>query len=93
MNTLALSELVVLGVVAVWVLCVMLSVWFGAQRGVTVSSALLGLALGPLGVLATLLQTDRLHMRCRICGEKVPKGARFCPHCRRELTPELVEAC
>lgn len=87
------EKLILLSVIAGWGGSIGLSAWLGMQRSLPVLGTLLGVLLGPLGVVATLMQHDRLHVRCRICGEKIPKGIHYCSHCHRELTQDLVETC
>jgi predicted amidophosphoribosyltransferase len=56
----------------------------GAGKGRGDEGALLGILLGPIGLLIALLQGDK-RRRCEFCHGPVPVNATACPRCHVEL--------
>jgi len=81
-------------VIPLWVTCAIWATVLMRQRGYPIWKGLLmGLALGPIGVLWALT-TARASARrprgqaemvaCRYCRRSVSRYARVCPHCHRQ---------
>lgn len=72
--------------ILIWLACAVIAAAIGSKKNEAGSGCLLGLILGPLGILAALMSTgDR--RPCPFCRELVHKEAVLCPHCRKDLPP------
>lgn len=74
-----------MGVITVgWFLCALIGAWVGSGKNETFGGFMLGLLLGPLGLLIAIISPgDR--RACPHCAEKVLRAAKVCPHCQREI--------
>lgn len=68
-----------------WFICAVISAAIGSSKGETVSAFIMGIILGPLGILVALLSSGN-RIPCPACREKIHKKAAICPHCRTQLT-------
>lgn len=66
-----------------WMTCVLAAGLIGEQRGSYRGGIILGLLLGPLGIVATLGMDWRA--QCGNCGGRIDGTPKVCPHCRVEL--------
>ncbi len=68
-----------------WLICVFTATALGHytknQGG---SGFLLGMMLGPLGILITLLLPHGGRTKCAFCRERIDKAAAVCPRCQRD---------
>jgi hypothetical protein len=53
----------------------------GSRKGNPVAGLLMGILLGPLGVVIALLSGDKNRAPCMHCAELILKKATICPHC------------
>lgn len=65
-------------------ICACVGMFIGRTRGRGASGFWLGLFLGPIGWIITLL-LPREGRRCPFCREVVADDATACPHCQREI--------
>lgn len=89
--------------IGTWLACALLAGWLNAQRGRNpVVWFLIGLATGPLGVIAVGLAPRRDRddegtwpgelATCDLCGADGPAGALRCRRCRgRQICPDCLE--
>lgn len=69
----------------IWLLFGIVAAIIGSKKGRAGSGFLLGIILGPFGVLIMIfIQGDR--QVCLFCRELIHKDAIRCPHCHKELT-------
>jgi len=67
-----------------WIICAVIAAAIGSRKGEAGSGFLIGLVLGPFGILFALLSSgDRVP--CPHCKERIHKKAEICPHCRTPL--------
>lgn len=69
-----------------------LGYFVGRTKGRPDEGAVLGLVLGPLGLLIILLVEDK-RPRCPHCREAIAPGAEICPHCQQRLAPAPNVTC
>lgn len=70
-----------------WFTCLVATAMVGARKGEIIISILMGLFLGPLGlVIALLSRGDR--GPCPFCREWVSPRAVICSHCHSKLTKD-----
>lgn len=74
-----------------WVTCGILAAAIGSKKGEAGIGLLLGLLLGPFGVLAAILSSGN-RKPCPFCREAVHKDAVVCPRCQREFPPVAAPA-
>jgi hypothetical protein len=84
-------------IVVVWLIFVVAGALFGSRKGRPLLGTLLGLFLGPVGVVIIYLvpPTDVTRVRrplglitgCPWCGEPIRSDSRICAHCFQRLTP------
>jgi hypothetical protein len=65
-------------------LCALIAMSIGAPKGESGKSFVVGLLLGPIGVLLAMASTGDRHP-CPHCAEPVRTSAKVCPHCREKL--------
>ena len=63
---------------SLWLLCAFISAAVGSQTGQPVAGFVLGLVLGPIGIVATYLTGAR----CPECRSRVHTEATTCPRCQ-----------
>jgi len=73
-----------LGFGVFWFICAIIAALIGDRKGEGVAGFLLGLLLGPLGIIAAALSRGN-RMNCPYCKELINKKATVCPHCQREI--------
>jgi hypothetical protein len=61
-----------------------ISAWVGSQREAGTAGFILGLLLGPIGILITAIALDG-RQKCPYCLEHVNLKAQLCPKCHSEL--------
>jgi predicted RNA-binding Zn-ribbon protein involved in translation (DUF1610 family) len=65
-------------------LCALIAMGIGSRKNEAGKSFVVGLLLGPLGVLLAMVsQGDR--WPCPHCSEPVLSTAKVCPHCGRDI--------
>lgn len=74
----------ILALLAVGFLCGLIAAMIGQRKGAAGSGFLLGLLLGPLGIVIALVMRGN-RVACPHCKELVQKAASVCPHCRERL--------
>ena len=57
----------------------------GARKGAGFSGFVIGILLGPIGVIIILLSKGN-QKKCPFCVELVNEKAVVCPHCQRDIT-------
>jgi amino acid transporter len=67
-----------------WFIFAIAATMIGAKKGLGFSAFMLGLFLGPLGILIVLLSQGN-RKNCPYCKELVNKDATRCPHCQKEF--------
>lgn len=72
-------------IVFLWFVCALISAAIGSRKGETGSAFVIGLILGPLGILFALLSSGN-RRPCPQCQERIDKKATTCPFCRTQLT-------
>jgi hypothetical protein len=70
-----------------WILCGVVAAMIGAKKGEPVSAFLVGVLLGPFGILAALLSKGN-RKTCPFCRESIHKDATVCPRCQRDLSAQ-----
>jgi hypothetical protein len=77
--------------IVIWFLCGIAGAMIGARKGAGCSGFLLGLVLGPIGlVIALVMKGSRV--RCPACKELIQKKAVICPYCRSNLLETIPPA-
>lgn len=69
-----------------WLACAVLGSMIGSAKGAGFSGFVLGLLLGPIGVLIVLVSNGN-RRKCPLCAERIQVAAKVCPHCRNEIKP------
>ena len=78
--------------VIVWIICGVIAAAIGAKKGETASGFIIGILLGPLGIIIALLSKGN-RRGCPHCRELVHREATVCPHCQRDLFKSLSIRC
>lgn len=72
------------GLIFFWIVCGIVATIIGSRKGAGCSAFIVGLALGPLGiVVAIIMKGDR--QQCPSCQEYINKNASKCPNCQEDL--------
>lgn len=74
----------------VWLVSIIIATMIGQRKGTPVLAFMLGVVLGPLGVLIVLASSGN-RLPCPYCREKIIKGALKCPHCQSDLGPPPLD--
>jgi hypothetical protein len=71
------------------IVCALIGAGVGRQRGQQDTGLLLGLLLGPVGVVVAALLPDRAEERrpCPHCAEMIRVAASVCRFCGRDVPP------
>lgn len=69
---------------AVWIVSILVATIVGSHKGATASGFILGMFLGPLGVIIALVSKGN-RIRCPYCREYIDPQAVVCPKCRYEM--------
>lgn len=81
-----MAGFLVLGALASWALFALAALMAGARNGEWLGGLMLGIFLGPFGLLLALLSQGN-RVRCKMCRELVRAGAWMCPHCHTKWGP------
>jgi hypothetical protein len=71
----------------IWLVSIFIAAIIGGTRGSPVGGALLGIFLGPIGVLAAFGLRSTKVAKCPMCKEWIQKDAVKCPRCQSTLEP------
>jgi hypothetical protein len=71
----------------IWLLCGIGAAMIGARKGEGCAGFVLGILLGPFGILFALLSKGN-RVPCPHCRELMHKDATICPHCREHRNPD-----
>jgi hypothetical protein len=77
-----------LAIVGLWLISLIACIAIGARKGSPIGAAVLGLVLGPLGLLLVALSGAANRRPCPLCGESVLRVAVVCSHCGRDIPAE-----
>ncbi|MGZ8152349.1 MAG: hypothetical protein ACXW0Q_05695 [Methylovulum sp.] len=77
--------LVDISIVVVWVTSAIIACVIGNRKGNPIAGALVGIVLGPIGVIAALISGDKNRIACPQCAEKIMKKAKLCPYCKSNV--------
>lgn len=69
--------------IAFWLVCGIVGGIIGSAKNAGVQGFIVGLMLGPLGVLAAFAVDGR--EKCSQCGTKLNMGAKICPQCHEPV--------
>ena len=72
-------------VVAGWLILALLGAAIGARKGAALTSFVLTLLLGPIGILVALISSGN-RVSCPACRAKIDPKATVCMHCRTPIT-------
>lgn len=67
-----------------WLLCGVIAAVIGAKKGEGYLAFIVGLLLGPFGILAAIASKGR-RKQCPFCKEYIHRDAIVCPRCQREV--------
>ena len=70
-------------IVAIWLICGIIAAIIGQKKGEGCAAFILGVLLGPIGILATVASKGN-RKECPNCKEMINKKATVCPHCQRD---------
>ncbi len=73
--------------VLIWFLFGVVAAIIGSKKGEGLLAFIIGLLLGPLGVLFAIISTG-YRMPCPQCKESIHQDAKLCPHCRTALAEQ-----
>ena len=85
--------------IVLWIICIPLSAQEGSRKGRKRQGVVLGVLLGPIGLLIIKLSpvdeagaiASGTLRKCPACAEIVKAEASVCRYCGRELEPTLVQ--
>lgn len=70
---------------AIWIVSVFVSTAIGSKKGNPIAGFIVGLILGPIGVILAIFSGDKNRVSCKYCAEKIRKEAVVCPCCQKDL--------
>jgi hypothetical protein len=73
-----------------WLLCGIAAAMIGAKKGAGCLGFILGVILGPFGILFALVMKGNRRV-CPHCKELIHQEATTCPHCQRDLSVTPVD--
>jgi len=76
----------------VWMFCGIVSAMVGAKKGEGCLGFILGMFLGPFGILFALLSKGN-RKTCPFCKEMIHQDASVCSHCRSAIEKMLEVRC
>jgi hypothetical protein len=79
---------VLCGLFALSVIFAALGLFFGIGKNRAIEGAVLGLLLGPIGLVVLMLLGRVYKRRCPYCLAGIPDFATRCRHCAADLSPE-----
>lgn len=69
--------------IVIWLACGLISAMIGSKKGAGCSGFIIGIILGPLGIVAALISKGN-RKTCPFCKELIHKDAVVCPHCQKD---------
>ena len=67
----------------VWVMCGIIGLMVGQQKGIAPLGCAMGFLLGPLGLVVVLLMAGN-RVECQWCKTRIRPDAAVCPQCHRD---------
>jgi hypothetical protein len=82
-------------IIPFWVVCALLCAFIASSKGINgFGWFLLGLLLGPFGVLFVLFDKaspkEKGEVKCPFCAEYIKKEAVVCKHCKSSITDQIA---
>jgi hypothetical membrane protein len=74
----------------IWLIFGIVGAMIGKQKGEGFLGFIIGMLLGPIGILAVLFSSGNRKV-CPACKEHIHRDATRCPHCREELKERAVD--
>lgn len=74
--------------VLIWLACGVIAGIIGSQKGEGCSGFLVGLILGPIGIITGLLSPGANRVKCPYCRKLIDKKAIKCPYCQSDINSE-----
>lgn len=78
--------------ILIWIVCGMAGAALLSRNNSSGLGCVLGLLLGPIGVIIALVMRETGGRRCPHCREHVHQDATVCPHCQRDLVAPPAQA-
>lgn len=72
------------GLIVFWIVCGIVAAIIGSRKGAGCSAFIVGLALGPLGIVVAIFMKGN-RRQCPSCREYIDKDASKCPKCQEDL--------
>ena len=82
-----------------WIVFAIIGGAIGAMKGRVGPGILLGVLLGPLGILFSLGLTSQKDLdkkstrKCPYCAERIQKKAKVCKHCHKSVESLICPSC
>jgi hypothetical protein len=70
--------------VIIWIVCGIIAGMIGAQKGEGCISFIVGVLLGPIGIITAILSKGN-RVKCPYCQKLIDKKAIKCPYCHSDL--------
>jgi hypothetical protein len=70
--------------ILIWIICGIVAAIIGNQKGEGCAGFILGVVLGPIGILLALGSKGN-RKQCPFCKEMIHREALVCPRCQREM--------
>jgi hypothetical protein len=75
-----------------WIACGIIAAAIGHRKGEAIGGLVIGLMLGPLGIIIALLSKGS-RKECPYCKELIHKDATVCPRCQRDIYQSFSIQC